>query len=125
VTGQEALAARAGRKLRNDELLVTGFAATRLRLRLDHVPLWRGNHVAIKQFVEDFARYLYLPRLKEPAASLQAVRDGSGLLTWSQDSFAYADSFDEHAACAVAKSSTSRRATYRAGSRLSPFAARP
>jgi hypothetical protein len=28
---------------------------------------------------------------------LQAVRDGLGLLTWSQDSFAYADSFDETA----------------------------
>jgi len=75
LTGQEALAARASPKLRNDELLVTGFAATRLRLRLDRV--------AIKQLVEDFARYLYLPRLKKPAALLQAVRDGSGLLSWS------------------------------------------
>ena len=83
LTGQEALAARASPKLRNDELLVTGFAATRLRLRLDRVPLWRDKHVAIKQLVEDFARYLYLPRLKKPAALLQAVRDGSGLLSWS------------------------------------------
>jgi hypothetical protein len=29
--------------------------------------LWRGDHVAIKQLIEDFGRYLYLPRLKEPA----------------------------------------------------------
>ena len=28
---------------------------------------------------------------------LGAVRDGLGLLTWEQDSFAYADSFDEAA----------------------------
>jgi hypothetical protein len=95
LTGQEALAVRAGRKLRNDELLVTGFAATRLRMELDRVPLWRGNHVAVKQLVEDFARYPYLPRLKEPAVLLQAIRDGLGLLTWGQDSFAYADNFDE------------------------------
>ena len=59
------------------------------------MPLWRGDHVAIKQLVEDFARYLYLPRLKEPAVLLEAIRDGLRLLTWSQDSFAYAESFDE------------------------------
>ena len=66
LTGQEALAVRASKKLRNDELLVTGFAGTRLRMELDRVPLWRGDHVAIKQLVEDFARYLYLPRLQGP-----------------------------------------------------------
>ena len=61
------------------------------------MPLWRGDHVAIKQLVEDFARYLYLPRLKEPAVLLEAIRDGLRLLTWSQDSFAYAESFDDAA----------------------------
>jgi hypothetical protein len=30
------------------------------------VPLWRGDHVAIKQLVDDFARYPYLPRLAGP-----------------------------------------------------------
>jgi len=80
-----------------DALLVTTFAGTRLRLELDRVPLWRGDHVAIKQLAEDFARYLYLPRLKEPAVLLQAARDGVGLLTWQQDSFAYAESWDEAA----------------------------
>ena len=97
LSGQDALAVRASRKLRSDELLVTGFAPTRLRMELDRVPLWRGDHVAIKQLVEDFARYLYLPRLKEPGVLLGAVRDGLRLLTWSQDSFAYADSFDDDA----------------------------
>ena len=97
LSGQDALAVRASKKLRSDELLVTGFAATRLRMELDRVPLWRGDHVAIKQLVEDFARYLYLPRLKEPAVLLEAIREGLRLLTWSQDSFAYADSFDDDA----------------------------
>lgn len=59
------------------------------------MPLWRGDYVAIRQLVEDFARYLYLPRLKEPAVLLEAIRDGLRLLTWSQDSFAYAESFDD------------------------------
>jgi hypothetical protein len=95
LSGQDALAVRASTKLRRDELLLTTFAGTRLRIELDRVPLWRGDHVAIKQLADDFARYLYLPRLKEPAVLLQAVRDGVGLLTWQQDSFAYADSWDE------------------------------
>lgn len=63
--GQDALAVRASKRLRNDELLVTSLAASRLRMEMDRVPLWRGNHVAVKQLVEDFARYLYMPRAKE------------------------------------------------------------
>ncbi|MBU1235382.1 MAG: DUF499 domain-containing protein [Gammaproteobacteria bacterium] len=95
LTGQDALAVRASKKLRNDELLVTGFAPSRLRLDLDQVPLWRGDHVPIRQLVEDFARYVYLPRLKGPVVLLDAIRDGLGMLMWPQDSFAYAESFDE------------------------------
>ncbi len=97
LSGQDALAVRASKKLRSDELLVTGFAATRLRMELDRVPLWRGDHVTIEQLTEDFSRYLYLPRLKEAAVLLDAIREGLRLLTWGQDSFAYADSYDEEA----------------------------
>jgi hypothetical protein len=64
-------------------------------MEMDRVPLWRGDHVAIKQLVDDFGRYLYLPRLKEAAVLLGAVRDGGALLTWEQDAFAYAESYDE------------------------------
>jgi predicted AAA+ superfamily ATPase len=97
LAGQEALAVRASKKLHNDELLVTSFGATRLRMEMDRVPLWRGDHVAIKQLIDDFGRYLYLPRLKEAAVLLGAVRDGCALLTWEQDAFAYAESYDEAA----------------------------
>jgi hypothetical protein len=64
-------------------------------MELDRVPLWRGDHVAIQQLQEDYARYLYLPRLRQSEVLFRAIRDGLGLLTWSQDSFAYADTFDE------------------------------
>jgi hypothetical protein len=93
--GNDPLAVRASKKLRNEELLVTTFAGTRLRMELDRVPLWRGDHVEVHQLVEDFARYLYLPRLKNPAVLVGAVRDGLRLLTWERDTFAYADSLDE------------------------------
>ena len=97
LTGQDALAVRASKRLRNDELLISGLAASRLRLELDQVPLWRTDHVSIQQLTEDFARYLYLPRLRDTGVLVEAVRGGLGLLTWSQDSFAYAESFDETA----------------------------
>ena len=61
------------------------------------MPLWRGDHVAIQQLVDDFGRYLYLPRLKNSSVLLGAIRDGFGFLTWEQDSFAYAESYDETA----------------------------
>jgi len=97
LSGQDGLAARASKKLRSDESLITSFAATRLRMELDKTPLWRGDHVAIKQLVEDFARYIYLPRLADSAVLVAAIREGVGLLTWEQDAFAFADSYDEAA----------------------------
>lgn len=98
LSGQDPLAARASKKLRNDELLLTSFAPSRLRMELDRIPLWEGkdgSHVAIETVLDYFARYLYLPRLKMPGLLLNAVQEGLKLLTWTQDSFAYADSFDE------------------------------
>ena len=97
LSGQDSLAARASKKLKGDELLVTGFAATRLRMELDRVPLWRGDHVSVKQIVEDFARYLYLPRVSDPTVLQKSISDGVALLTWEHDAFAVADSFDDEA----------------------------
>ena len=97
LTGQDALAVRAAKRLRNEELLIAGLAGTRLRMELDRVPLWRGEHVSVRQLADDFARYFYLPRLAGPDVLVEAVRDGLGLLLWQQDGFAYADSYDEAA----------------------------
>jgi hypothetical protein len=44
--------------------------------------------------VDDFAKYLYLPRVKNAQVILDAIQDGVGRLTWSQDTFAYADYYD-------------------------------
>jgi predicted AAA+ superfamily ATPase len=95
--GSEPLAARAAKRLRNDELLVANLNSTILRKHLDDVPLWRGDHVPVRQLVEDFARYLYLPRLAGPEVLLRAMRDGIALLTWRTDTFAYAESHDDAA----------------------------
>ncbi len=62
------------------------------------MPLWQRDHpdhVEIKQLAQDFARYPYLPRLKDASVLTGAISNGLGLLTWSKDTFAYAESFDE------------------------------
>ena len=46
---------------------------------------------------EDFARFLYLPRLKGPEVLLRSIDDGVSLITWEQETFAFAESFDEDA----------------------------
>src|SRR6202140_382069 len=91
--GEDWLAERASKKLKNN-LLYTSMAGTGLRFEIDQIPLWRGNHVGVKQLVDDFAKYLYLPRVKNAQVILDAIQDGVACLTWSQDSFAYADYYD-------------------------------
>lgn len=94
LTAKEGLVTRAAKRLRADDYLITVLAGTLLKRELDGVPLWRGDHVGLKQLSEDFASYLYLPRLKDSQVLLEAVKDGLRLLTWSVESFAYADGYD-------------------------------
>jgi hypothetical protein len=95
--GEGSLAQRAGRKLENDEQLVSHLAGTRLRLELDGVPLWRGdgNHVNTWQLQEDFGQYLYLPRVRSGEVIAEAIRSGVGLISWDIETFAYAEEYDE------------------------------
>lgn len=93
----DSLAERASKKLRSEELLVVNLGPARLRMEMDRVPLWRGDHVAIRQLAEDFGRYLYLPRLQTTTVLIEAIRAGLALLTWEHDAFAYAETYDESA----------------------------
>ncbi len=97
LSGQDKLAVRAAKKLRSGDMLVKRYAGTSLKMELDRVPLWRGDHVSIKQIVEDFAKYPYLSRLETSQVLLGAIEDGVSSLTWEQDTFAFADSYDEQA----------------------------
>jgi predicted AAA+ superfamily ATPase len=92
--GSDSLAKRASKKLRNDDRMRVQMAGTLLRIELDRVPLWRGDDVLIRQLVDDFATYTYLPRLRDPDVLYEAVRDGVSKLSWRADTFAYADDFD-------------------------------
>ena len=90
-----SLAERTARRLLQEEMLVADLGPTVLRHHMDNVPLWRGDHVEVRQLVSDFAQYLYLPRVKNPDVVLRAIVDGLGLLTWETETFAFADNFDE------------------------------
>jgi len=91
---QSSLAANASRRLKIEEMLITQYAGTLLRRELDRIPLWRGHHVSIKELSDYFARYVYLPRLKNTEVLLEAIRDGLHSLVWESETFAYADRWD-------------------------------
>lgn len=94
LTGQGSLAERASKKLVAEELLMPQYSGVRLRMDLDRVPLWRGNHVLVKDLAENMAQYLYLPRLVNRSVLIKAIEDGLATLTWRQDTFAYAHAYD-------------------------------
>jgi hypothetical protein len=95
VAGSDPLAVRVSKKIHTDEGLITAYSGVRLRMDLDRVPLWRGDHVGLKQLWADYSQYLYLPRLRDSAVLLDAVRDGIALLTWNPDTFGYASAFEQ------------------------------
>ncbi|HRI16481.1 MAG TPA: DUF499 domain-containing protein, partial [Verrucomicrobiota bacterium] len=97
VTGSDSLAVRASKKLKTDGQFIALFHPTALRLELDKIPLWRGDHVAVKQLVEDFASYLYLQRPRDSEVILAAIREGIASVTWRTETFAFAEGFDEKA----------------------------
>lgn len=97
LTGAGTLAERASQRLRRDERLVTSFHGSILRHHMDSVPLWRGNHVEVRQLADDFAKYIYLPRIGGPDVLLRAIEGGAASISWQVDGFALAESYDEQA----------------------------
>ncbi len=98
--GTGALAERASKRLRREELMVTRYASTLLRRDIDRIPLWEASDtegrrdVAVRDLADHYARYTYLQRVQDPTVIVEAVREGVGLLTWSAETFAYAEGYD-------------------------------
>lgn len=95
VTGADPLPVRISRKLEQAELLLPKLGGVRLRMELDRVPLWQGDHVATQTLWSYFAQYLYLPRLRDRSVLVHAIESGAADIGWEQDTFAYAQGFDE------------------------------
>ncbi|WP_376797417.1 Swt1 family HEPN domain-containing protein [Thermogemmatispora sp.] len=89
------LVSKASTDLEKQGHLLPTYAGTLLRRQLDAIPLWQGNHVGVGDLVNFYGRYLYLPRIKDPKTLLQAIANGVSSLQWRQETFAYADFWDE------------------------------
>jgi hypothetical protein len=95
INSQGTLAERVTRKVDRDTTVITAYGSSNLRLELDRIPLWRGDHVSVSQVWEDFTSHIYLPRLRDQSVLLRAVADGPRTLDMVRDGFGYADLFDE------------------------------
>jgi len=94
ISGALPIAERAAKKMVAEETLIPAYSGTRLRLDIDRVPLWQGDHLEVDQLWKYYAKYLYLPRLVKRSVLEDAIRDGVGALTWETDGFAYTDGHD-------------------------------
>jgi len=92
---REALAECASKKLIDREYLIVEYGPARLKLDMDRYHLWgTADHVNIKQLWEYFARYPYLPRLRDEKVLIKAIKEGISRLDWT-DLFAYAERWDD------------------------------
>ena len=89
------LVERAEQRAFREEAIIGEYGPTTLRGALDGVPLWRGrDHLPVRELMDDFASYLYLPRLLGPGVLAEAIGRGLALLGWRSETFAYADGHD-------------------------------
>jgi predicted AAA+ superfamily ATPase len=97
VEGQDSLAVRAGNKLEGGAYLYRIYAPALLRRRLDQelAILWQDGHVEVRTVWESFARYPYLPRLRDQAVLVASAGDGPASTDWAREGFATADGFDD------------------------------
>ena len=94
--GDDRITDRAWKKLVTLDAVLTKYGPVLLRQDMDKYTLWRdAEHVSVKVLAEDFARYLYLPRLRNPQVLLESIADGVVRTTWMHETFGYAESFDE------------------------------
>ncbi len=97
IPGGDSLALHASKKAVSTSAIYGAFSGSELRMKLDAIPLWRGNHVPVQQLYADFAKYLYLPRLAEPVLLRSAMEEGANLAAWAIDTFAFADAYNDQA----------------------------
>ena len=91
-----SLAARVSRKLESEEKLIASYGGVRVKMDLDRFDLWekRGD-LQVRKLWEMYARYLYMPRLASLECLLEAVGDGPGNMMWKEETFAYAEAWDD------------------------------
>jgi hypothetical protein len=96
--GQGSLASRASRKLVNAGSLGVAYSAELLRGLLSEggvlSSMWAAGYTSVNALWDAFARYPYLPRLKNQEVLCATVRQGANPISWQITGFAVADAFD-------------------------------
>ena len=96
--GQGSLAARTSRKLVNTGSLGVAYAAELLRGLLSEggvlSSMWADGHTTVNALWDAFARYPYLPRLKNMDTLFASVRQGANPNAWEVMGFAVAQALD-------------------------------
>ena len=97
-SGKGALPERAAARLKSDEKLIDSYSGVRVRMDLNDVPLWgeRGD-ITLAELWAAYANFPYLPRLANFSVLSTAVSNGAANMNWENDTFAYADAYDEEA----------------------------
>jgi predicted AAA+ superfamily ATPase len=93
---QGSVAQRASRKLVSQGNLAIQFPPVMLRLKLDNElsSRWEDGDVVASQLWDDFAKYVYLPRLRDQDVLLKTIEAGPSSTTWQNEGFAIADGID-------------------------------
>ena len=93
---QGSVPQRVSRKLTTLGNLAVQFPPALLRLRLDNElsSVWDDGHVSVGDLWEYFAKYIYLPRLRDQDVLLEAIVKGPSSTTWQAEGFALADGLD-------------------------------
>lgn len=93
----EGLAVAASKRARSEEIVVDQLAGTMLRRWIERIPQFSDGwtHIQLRDLAAWFANYLYLQRVQTEKVIENAVRDGLRSTRWDEDTFAYADEWDE------------------------------
>lgn len=92
-----SVAQRVSRALINEGALSVQFPPQMLRSKLEAElsPLWDDGAVSIRDLWENFAKYVYLPRLRDIDVLIGAVEAAPALMTWQSEGFATAVGTDD------------------------------
>ena len=82
---KSSLAVRASKKLRSEQsCLCRPSPARDCEWNSTKFPCGGGTMSPFASWPQDFARFVYLPRLRNPEVLISAVQDGLGLLLWAK-----------------------------------------
>jgi predicted AAA+ superfamily ATPase len=91
------VADRVSRKMVNDGTLAVQYPAVMLRYQLDTTlaSRWEEGDVSVSTLWDDYAKYVYLPRLRDISVLLAAVEQGPASVSWESEGFGVAAGAEE------------------------------